>query len=243
MTIQNVLAIDTAMFACSAACYDAVNDRGQSEVLAMPRGQAEHLVPMIERVLDKQGCSYKDIDLVAVTRGPGAFTGVRIGLATAQGLALSLGVPIVGVVTTEVIAEQYFATQMSSQDKGVLVITETKRKDYYVQGFDKVGGSIADPASLELSEIVTQYELSEFLVIGDAAKRFAEHAEVLHPDVKFDIVTQVFDLPDPVFVAKLAHREYESGIQSGSIDDLHPLYLRQADVSKPKHSQRKLVQT
>lgn len=240
---MNILSIDTAMFACSAACYSVIDDNGHSEVLAMPRGQAEHLVPMIERVLDKQNWKYNEIDLIAVTRGPGAFTGVRIGLATAQGLALSLDVPIVGVVTTQVLAKQYFATLASQESRGALVVTETKRKDYYVQAYNQEGNAIVEPSSKEFEEISKTYELGEYLIIGDAAKRFGEQVSQVLPDQKMEICAGVFDLPDPIFVAKQGFEDYRDGLQTGHIDNLHPLYLRQADVSKPKNQPRKLSAT
>ena len=83
MSIQRILAFDTALFSCSVACYEQGGAVAVSNTLAMQRGQAEQLMPMIERVMVQAGWSYNDIDMLAVTKGPGAFTGVRIGMATA----------------------------------------------------------------------------------------------------------------------------------------------------------------
>src|SRR5262249_42516725 len=72
-----------------------------SESAAMLRGQAEHLVPMIAHVMSAAGFNFGGLDLIAVTLGPGAFTGVRIGIATAQGLALATGLPALGLDSFE----------------------------------------------------------------------------------------------------------------------------------------------
>ena len=89
-----VLGIDTSAAACSAALWrDGATVA--SERVDMARGHAEALMPMIERVM--AGTAYQALDAVAVTAGPGAFTGLRIGLATARGIALAARIPAIGV--------------------------------------------------------------------------------------------------------------------------------------------------
>ncbi|MCB2100253.1 MAG: tRNA (adenosine(37)-N6)-threonylcarbamoyltransferase complex dimerization subunit type 1 TsaB, partial [Rhodobacterales bacterium] len=99
-----LLALDSATGACSAAVRAGgalVAHRFQ----AMARGQAEALMPMAAEVLAEAGLTATDLDGVAVTRGPGAFTGLRIGLSAARGLALAAGVPCLGVTTFQALAE------------------------------------------------------------------------------------------------------------------------------------------
>jgi tRNA threonylcarbamoyladenosine biosynthesis protein TsaB len=100
-----VLAFDTALDACSVAVV-----RGD-QVLAelserMQKGQAERLAPMVQEAAGAAGVALPDLDRVAVTRGPGSFTGVRVGLAFARALALAIDRPCIGVSTLEALALQ-----------------------------------------------------------------------------------------------------------------------------------------
>src|SRR3974390_2816555 len=95
-----VLAIDTAPSACSAAGAHT----GQAallarEQLAMARGQAEALMPLIERVMVEADIGFTSLDRIAVTTGPGSFTGLRVGISAARGLALATGKPAIGLTT------------------------------------------------------------------------------------------------------------------------------------------------
>jgi tRNA threonylcarbamoyladenosine biosynthesis protein TsaB len=98
-----VLAVDTALDACSVAIV-----RGDEALAAisesMSRGQAERLAPMAREAAEQAGIAFSDIDRIAVTTGPGSFTGVRVGLSFARALALALNKPCVGVSTLEALA-------------------------------------------------------------------------------------------------------------------------------------------
>src|ERR1700750_3282629 len=95
-----ILAIDTALDACAAGVLDT--DAGKmvaQESLAMKRGHAEALMPLIGRVMNRSGLPFSALDRIAVTTGPGSFTGLRVGLSAARGIALAAARPVVGVTT------------------------------------------------------------------------------------------------------------------------------------------------
>ena len=95
-----ILAIDTALDACAAAVLDtSASDVIAQESQSMKRGHAEALMPLIARVMKASGVAFAELDRIAATAGPGSFTGLRVGLSAARGIALAAGKPVVGVTT------------------------------------------------------------------------------------------------------------------------------------------------
>src|SRR6266508_1091530 len=95
-----ILAIDTALDACAAAVLDtSAGGVIAQESQAMKRGHAEALMPLIARVMKASGVAFAALDRIAATTGPGSFTGLRVGLSAARGIALAAGKPVVGVTT------------------------------------------------------------------------------------------------------------------------------------------------
>src|SRR5260370_34887476 len=96
---MRVLAIDTALEACSAAVLDTDSGIAASETLAMTRGHAEAVTPLIARVMSAAAIEFADLHRIAVTTGPGSFTGLRVGRSAARGIALAAGKPAGGRTT------------------------------------------------------------------------------------------------------------------------------------------------
>lgn len=122
-----LLAVDTATAACSVALLDSSAMISRFEILG--RGHAERLMPMVAEVVAEAGVSLLEMQAFAVTVGPGAFTGLRIGLAAARGLALAAGRPCFAVTTLEAIAAQVSDDERAG--RSLLVALETGRGDYY----------------------------------------------------------------------------------------------------------------
>ena len=232
-----VLALDAAMSACSAALWQD----GRTLALRsrpMERGHAEALLPMVESVMAEGGRTYAELDLVAATLGPGAFTGIRIGLAAARGLALAAQKPCAGVTTLEALATAARVTPIGvhSHDAhggAVLAVIESRRADLFVQGFDFSGLALGAAAALRpegLAEFVRAAGLAPgFVLAGDGAARAAAAL------AQAGIVAQTNDfarVPDPAVVAAIA-----AGRQ-GQASALPPraFYLRPPDVTFPKES-------
>ncbi len=122
-----LLALDTTANSVSTAL---VNEQGVliSRFAEMVRGQGEALMPMMADMMAASGYALSDVTDVAVSVGPGSFTGVRVGLAAAKGIGLALGIPVHGVTTFEVAAWQV--------KRPVTVVLDTKRGDFYTQFFE-----------------------------------------------------------------------------------------------------------
>lgn len=134
--ITNILAFDTASAHC-AACL-IIGDTVITHVDPMAKGQAEHLMPMLENILANQGLTWADLDAIGVGTGPGNFTGIRIAVSAARGLAFGLKIPAVGV------------THLEAQVHGVLRPVTAKvaapRGQVYLQDFaDNIGPAELSP--------------------------------------------------------------------------------------------------
>lgn len=136
-----VLAIDTAGTGCYAALYDSKQDMILGAAGAdIGRGHAERLMEFVDAALDAANRTLQDIDRIAVAVGPGSFTGIRVGVAAARGLALALGVPAVGVSTLSALAAD------RQTGKPLLVAMDAKRDEVYWQLFSGDGTEASPPA-------------------------------------------------------------------------------------------------
>lgn len=207
------------------------HNAGVSSVTPMARGQSEVLVPTIQDIIKKSGHAFADIDLIATTVGPGAFTGLRIGLSTARSFGLALDIPVAGVKTTEAIATQYI-NQNKTLDGNLLVTFETKREDFYVQAFSNDTSALGAVSAISLEVLLKDYAGQKMTVIGDGLPRCREMTGSDWPSQWVGV--EGFDLIDPGVIAAIAAARHVAG--TGLPPD--PLYLRGADVSQSTKVQR-----
>lgn len=140
-----VLVLDTAAADCTAALYDSTADRLLACALeTIGKGHAERLMAVIDAALDEAGLALQAVEKIAVTVGPGSFTGIRVGVAAARGLALALGIEAVGVSTLAVVALQ---ARDAHPDEAVMVAMDARRGEVYTQMFT-AGGEAAGAARL-----------------------------------------------------------------------------------------------
>ena len=143
---MKVLGLDTATSGCSAALWiDGRVTARRAEPMA--RGQAEALVPMVEAVLADAGLRFTDLDRIAVTVGPGAFTGVRLAVALAQGIALALDRPVLPVSTLAVLA----AGAPAAAGDRIVAAIDARMGEVYLGAFDRGGG---EPRALMPERVV-----------------------------------------------------------------------------------------
>ncbi|MBY5825372.1 tRNA (adenosine(37)-N6)-threonylcarbamoyltransferase complex dimerization subunit type 1 TsaB [Rhizobium leguminosarum] len=145
-----ILALDTAGVDCAAAVYDSGRDTVLGEASDMiGKGHAEHLIGIVDRALDQAGLALSDVERLAVTIGPGSFTGIRVGVAAARGFALSLNVPAVGVTTLQVMAS---AQRNKTPHRAVLAAMDAKRDEIYLQSFAADGSPLDAPRAVSVAE-------------------------------------------------------------------------------------------
>ncbi len=220
-----ILALDSAMNGCSAGLHDFTNDLHISELLEISRGQAEHLMPMINTVLANAGKEYKDIELIAVTHGPGAFTGIRVAMATAKALGLSLDIPVIGVCTFEAVLKSFAAQNKAPLQAGVGVLLETKRDDFYFMVFDSNLQPVTEKMAVGAESVLEALNGCN-LIIGDANERFlGEITADVHTFVCNDVIC-----PDTKEIAKIAVAN-----ATGSTNACSPVYIRPPDATPPKN--------
>ncbi len=237
---QTVTAPTVLAFDCSgAACSVAVATRSDVDELTMlahreqvmQRGHAAALAPMIAATLKAADIRAADLDLVAVTIGPGSFTGVRIGLATARGLALALDVPVAGLTTIDALLAGATATGQE-RSRRLLAAIDTHRGDYYV-GFDGTSELLVADVAL----IASRAAAEALLVIGDGA---ASLCPALGQHGVDALPARGPTAPDPRVLARLALRHdiehWRAANRSNGMP--RPLYLRPADVTLPKAAGR-----
>ncbi|EME69246.1 hypothetical protein H261_14445 [Paramagnetospirillum caucaseum] len=213
-----VLAMDSSTSACSAALW------AEGKVLArrlspMARGQSEALMPMVAEVMAEAGLSFADVGLLAVTVGPGAFTGLRIGLAAARGLALAGGLKLAGVATPAAVA--LGVPEGERQGRNVLVAIDSRRDELWLQLFDSALKPLSPIRALR-PEQAGELAAGPVVVAGDAA------ALVL-PHLPHAAASAAPGHPDAALVAELAAEQWSRGESLPP----EPLYLRDADVTLP----------
>jgi tRNA threonylcarbamoyladenosine biosynthesis protein TsaB len=222
-----VLGLDSAGGACSAALWrDGAVIARRFEV--MERGHAEALMPMAEAVMTEAGMDFAALDAIGVTVGPGAFTGVRIGLAAARGLALAAEVPAVGVTTFEALAAA--VPEAERAGRALLVAVDSKRADVYAQLFDAAVEPMSEPAALAPAALAGLLPRGPLLTVGDGVRLLAD--VLAGRDVR---ASSAAPHPDAAWVATLAAARLEAG---GPMTSPAPLYLRPPDAVRPAHGGR-----
>jgi tRNA threonylcarbamoyladenosine biosynthesis protein TsaB len=221
---MRVLAIDTALAACAAAVLDT--DRGiiASESEPMSRGHAEALIPLVARVMKRSDLTFAELGRIAVTTGPGSFTGVRVGLAAARGFGVATGVPVVGVSTLSVYAAPYLA----GNGKAPVVAAIDARHDHvFLQVFGSGGQTLISPRLAALIEAIHAAAAAPAYLVGSAARVVAE-------GLPKNILPRAVDpreAPDIAWVAQIG------AVTPQAQSTPHPQYLRAPDAQPQNAAQ------
>jgi tRNA threonylcarbamoyladenosine biosynthesis protein TsaB len=216
-----ILAIDTALDACAVAVLDSeTNVLRAHESQTMARGHAEALMPMVERVMQAAALSFAALDRIAVTVGPGSFTGLRVGISAARGLGLAAGKPVVGVTTLSAFAAPYL-----SESGGPIVSLIDARHDHvYMQAVSSAGAPLIRPRVAPIADTFAAVSFGMPRLAGNAARMVADRWPA---DIASPTSIEQQSAVDIIWVAWL-------GVAANPETSLpRPLYLRPPDA-KPQ---------
>ncbi len=220
---MNILSIECATEAASVALLTATGVRERRNA---GEKQSAFLLPAVEALLADCGMSRSGIDGIAVSRGPGAFTGVRFGLAVAQGLALGLDRPAVAVSTLAALALQAVEDSAATPGTSVLALIDARMNEVYGGAFAFAGGDrlaglgeefLSSPDSLDVPEGET------LLVAGSGLGAYRMRIAIALGTRRF--VAAAESTPSAVAVARLAVHEFAAG-RCAALESLRPVYLR-----------------
>jgi len=204
---MRILAVDTCLPACSVAILDGERllDRISEPML---RGHQERLAPMVEQAMTRAGLAFGALDRIAVTLGPGSFTGLRVGLSFAKGLGVALKIPVSGVSALEALAH--------GLPGRVIAMVDARRGQAYWQAFTD-GAAACAPRATAVADAAAHFRAGPQIVIGPGANLLT----AFFPDADL----RTIPAPDPVAVARLG-----AVAAPGS---LTPIYLRAPDAKLP----------
>ena len=228
---MRILALDTALPAVCACVLDSGSPEPLAmESLAMERGHAEALLPLIERVMAKVEGGFASLDRIAVTVGPGSFTGIRVAISAARSFGVALDIPVVGVSTLAAFAAPLVlgpkpVTQKPASPLPAIIVPviDARHGQVYLQACSQSGAILMAPTVLPLAEAVEKLPSGPLRLTGSAAPLLAIAAWSAHrtAEVEGETVTPI------QYVARLGM------IADPEAAPPRPLYIKAPDVKPP----------
>ena len=233
MKMNKILLIETATDVCSVAVADGekiiFSDR-----ISEPRSQASGLAPLIQKTVAEAGMSTNCLDDVAVSSGPGSYTGLRVGVSTAKGICFGAGIPLIGIGTLDIIAQGAIRSGILKNDPegtAIIPMIDARRMEVYTAVFDHYGNRITEveAAVLAPDTFIRQLDTFRRLVFtGDGAAKY----DSLIPEQYRDRCIVMPSHPDAVDMAVPAFR----ALQEKRFEDtayFEPFYLKEFVAADP----------
>ncbi|KRE21327.1 tRNA threonylcarbamoyladenosine biosynthesis protein TsaB [Bosea sp. Root483D1] len=195
---MRILAIDTALGACSACVLDTSDPAPIAiEQIAMERGHAEALMPMIERVMGKIEGGFSSLDRVAVTIGPGSYTGLRVGISAARAIALAAGIPAIGISTLAASAAPFIGREGG---RVVAAAVDARHGQVWFQAMNAQGKQLVSVRQVNHRDAARAIGAGPVSLVGSAALAVANEAWAIGLDA---LVVDDAKAPDVTWVARL----------------------------------------
>ena len=253
MSAKLILAFDTSTEAIALGIADASADNAiiSSDSILAPRCANERLLSCVEEMMEREGLEKRDIAAIVCGRGPGSFTGVRIGVATAKGIASGLGCPLHGVSTLDAVAWEAWANGIRGQ---LAVLGDALRKEVYPVRYELEDSGIVrlDPDGVDKPAAVakrwaryyagtTNPAITPLSITGDGLAKFLGvlEEELLKEEVSFGLLDERFWHPTGRGLILAYQDACRSGrLDSGNPNDLLPVYTRLSDAEENEKARK-----
>ena len=228
---ERILMFETSTECCSVA----LSEGGQilaSRIDETPRMQSSMLAPYIVEVLKEAGLRANHLDAVAVSEGPGSYTGLRVGVSTAKGICFGAGLPLIGVDTLQILACQALPLipGLTRDPHRIIAFLDARRMEVYAATFDAEGRKCSDTAAVILDETSYQEELAAgpVLFIGTGIEKF--QAICQHPNARFQPCFPLATAMLKPALAALQKKEFKD------VAYFEPFYLKDFAPGVSKHA-------
>lgn len=224
------LALDASTEECSVALYD--NDLVTSRTCAIPKSHAKMLLPLVDEVMQSSPLSLGDLDFIALTAGPGSFTGIRIGISVAQGLAYGAGLKLLPISSLAVLAQRCSQQTSGGESESSIIVPclDARMKEIYWSSYRFQGGVITEIDSPRVSDpevfnngvqtLVTKNDTDTVQLCGHGVSvgGVIDSGTACLPEL----------LPDAPSLASLVSSMADADIESACVApaEIEPLYLR-----------------
>lgn len=238
---MRILAFDTATRATAAALWASDAPGHASEARDDPRPgerprHAAFLLPSIVELLEREAVTWDDLDRIAVGIGPGTFTGLRIGIATAKALSRSRGIPLVGVPTLESLAlgAVLWAQQRSERPSAVVAVIDARRREVFAAGWrvrTDASDALAPDDRFLAPRALAPGALAERLqALGDSVLAIGDGAVESRAVLERSVASIPDDDSELHRVSAINHCRLAVGLRAGAPDEIRPVYLRLPDA-------------
>lgn len=225
---MNVLGIETATTVCAAAVVRDGRILAEAS-LDKKHVHAEKLMVQIDAVLRQSGFLLEHLDGIAISIGPGSFTGLRIGLSVAKGLAFASGKPLVAVPTLQALAQRVVDEKIASEDEHILAVLDARRDEMYCQWFTSEQGS-AHPLGVEqdmsVERVVDESPMGRVFITGDGRAKLLQVIGSGHPETRWHSVSEAIAQCGAGTVGRIGELLIARG-ETADATTLEPKYIKE----------------